>query len=130
MTFDASLCDCVKEEDSTRILAVVERHNSGVPGFNRYMIALATTIIELPSRMGMMPPSPSSRGMGSARASSMMLAGSSLGEMTLTEASSIMPASSFVEGRSNKNQRQYDECIRVGICGDFNAADGICKHMY
>ena len=48
MTFDACACECAKEEDRTRILAVIEFHPGRIQGFNGYITALAAAVLDLP----------------------------------------------------------------------------------
>ena len=48
MTFDAGACECAKEEDRTRMLAVIEFHPGHIQGFNRYIRVVAAAVLDLP----------------------------------------------------------------------------------
>merc|ERR1712216_926080 len=43
--FDVAECECFKEEDKTRIMAVIERHPGGVCHFNRHVTAIADLLL-------------------------------------------------------------------------------------
>lgn len=45
MNFDVATCECAKEQDKRRMLAVIERHAEGVQGFNVHVNVLAANIL-------------------------------------------------------------------------------------